>query len=67
VSAIASVAFDPDGTIVRCDDCRALYRPGTVEMLAGRNGGRRASCRGRSTVRSTPARWGPSAASSCRR
>ncbi len=59
MSAIASVAFDPDGTIVRRDDCRALYRPGIVEMPAAGNGGRFASRRSRSTERSTPATWGP--------
>ncbi len=39
-------ALDPDGAIVRCEDCRALYHPDTVAMLAGHNGGRCASCGG---------------------
>jgi hypothetical protein len=39
-------ALDPDGAIVRCDDCRALYHPDTVAMLAVHNGGRCASCGG---------------------
>jgi hypothetical protein len=39
-------ALDPDGAIVRCDDCRALYHPDTVAMLAEHNGGRCASCGG---------------------
>jgi hypothetical protein len=38
--------LDPDGAIVRCDDCRALYHPDTVAMLAEHNGGRCASCGG---------------------
>jgi hypothetical protein len=39
-------ALDPDGAIVRCEDCRALYHPDTVAMLAEHNGGRCASCGG---------------------
>ena len=39
-------ALDPDGTIVRCEDCRALYHPETVAMLAEHNAGRCASCGG---------------------
>lgn len=39
-------ALDPDGAIVRCDDCRALYHPDTVAMLVEHNAGRCASCGG---------------------
>ena len=38
--------LDADVAIVRCDDCRALYHPDTVAMLAEHNGGRCASCGG---------------------
>jgi hypothetical protein len=38
--------LDPDGAIVRCEDCRALYHPDTVAMLAEHNAGRCASCGG---------------------
>lgn len=49
-------ALDPDGAIVRCDDCRALYHPDTVAMLAEHNGGRCASCGG-TTLLPVGRRW----------
>jgi hypothetical protein len=39
-------ALDPSAGIVRCDDCRALYHPDTVALLAEHNGGCCASCGG---------------------
>lgn len=40
--------LDPDAGVVRCDDCRALYHPDTVALLAEHNGSRCVSCGGRS-------------------
>lgn len=40
-------ALDPDAGVVRCEDCRALYHPDTVALLAEHNGSRCVSCGGR--------------------
>jgi hypothetical protein len=41
---VTGARLDPDGGVVRCDDCRACYHPDTVALLAEVNGGGCASC-----------------------
>jgi hypothetical protein len=43
---LTGAALDPDGPVVRCEDCRALYHPDTAAMLREHNAGACASCGG---------------------
>jgi len=43
---LTGAALDPEASVVRCEDCRALYHPDSAALLAQHNEGRCASCAG---------------------